>query len=127
MPSEQFGPVSVLALGNGKIAKQLDRKLHETAQALRDFCFENGYDNTAKASAEVTLKVKFVHLESGMFAVRSLVSDKLPAGPPQSMHLVVENGVVLAPLAEELTEDDDPRQRTMEFSSDPANPGTKRM
>jgi hypothetical protein len=125
----QFGALAFESLTKGKAAPLFNEKLAEVAQALHDYCMEHGYDFTKKAKAEVTLKVTLVHVESGMFIHRADVNAKLPTCPATAGQLVVVNGKVLAPLAEELTDEDDPRQMTFDRAPDapPINPGQKRM
>lgn len=113
----QFGPVAIDGISKGALKKKLDDRLAEAAQKLADYVTQGGIDLTKGATAEVTLKIKMKHIESGMVTVRGDVTDKAPTVPlPATDRLVLseENGEVRLwmPLAQELTKDDDPRQMT---------------
>jgi hypothetical protein len=121
MPEKQFGAPSLDKIGKGALAKKLQEQIEAAAKALAAYVLEGGVDMTKKAKASVALKIDIVHVEAGVFTIRGDVAMKAPSGPmPTTDRLVLDEqtGGLVMPLAPELTQRDDPRQRTFAMVSD---------
>lgn len=110
----QFGPPTLQNIARGALEKKLNEQLEETAKRLAAYVTVGGIDMTKGAKAEITLKIIIKHIKTGVFTVKGDVASKAPATPlPATDRLVLDDGQLLMPLSDALTEDDDPRQMTM--------------
>ena len=117
MPSStpQFGEIRFSQITHGQLAKKLDDQLRDAAARLAAYVTGGDVDQTKKAKSEVVLKIKFEHLQDGIFVVGGDVSSKAPSLPlPARDRLVLdESGTLVMNLAPEVTAKDDPRQLTL--------------
>lgn len=110
----QYGPPTLANIAKGALEKKLNERLQDTARRLAAYVEGAGIDMTKGAKAEITLKITMKHVEAGVFTVKGDVSDKAPSTPlPATDRLVLDDGQLLMPLSDALTEDDDPRQMAL--------------